>query len=59
MPIKKTVPARDPQPVPEQEEIEKRAELQAFEPTKAEAIQPGRPHQSFVESRLRQYPQPG
>ena len=55
MPLKKIVLARDPQPVPEQEEIEERAELQAFEPTEAEAIQPGRPHQAFVESQLRQY----
>ena len=55
MPIKKTVLARDPQPVPELEEIEERADLQAFEPTEAEAIQPGRPHQAYVESQLRQY----
>ena len=55
MPIKKTVMDRDPQPVPEQEEIEERAELLAFEPAEAEAIQPGRPHQAFVESQLRQY----
>ena len=40
MPIKKTVPARDPHPVPEQEEIEKRAELQAFEPAEAKAMEP-------------------
>ena len=55
MPIKKTVLAREPQPVPEQEEIEERAELPAFEPAEAEATQPGRPHQAFVESQLRQY----
>ena len=55
MPIKKTVMDRDPQPVPEQEEIKERAELLAFEPAEAEAIQPGRPHQAFVESQLRQY----
>ena len=55
MPIKKTVLAREPQPVPEQEEIEERAELPAFEPAEAEATQPERPHQAFVESQLRQY----
>ena len=44
MPLKVTVLAREPQPVPEQEEIEERAEQPAFEPAEAEAIQPGRPH---------------
>ena len=55
MPLKKIALDRDPQPLPEQEEIEERAELLAFEPAEAKAIQSGRPHQAFVESRLRQY----
>ena len=40
MPIKKIALDRDPQPVPEQEEIEERAELLAFEPVEAKAMEP-------------------
>ena len=55
MPLNRTAQQREPYPARELEEAEIRAEQPVLEPTEAEAIQPGRPHQAYVESQLRQY----
>ena len=49
--------ARDPEVLSsrEQEEEEPRPNRPKLEPIEAEAMEPGRPHQDFVESKLRQY----
>ena len=49
--------AQDPEALSprEQEEEEPRANRPKLEPVEAEAMDPGRPHQDFVESKLRQY----
>ena len=55
MPLKLTAREREPQPSEEQEEIEQRANQPKLEPAEAKAMEPGRPYQAFVESKLRQY----
>ena len=55
MPLKLTAREREPLPPEAQEEIEQRAKQPKLEPAEAKAMEPGRPYQAFVESKLRQY----
>ena len=55
MPLKRTAQEREPHPSREPDEAEVRAQQPRLEPIEAEAMEPGRPHQDFVESKLRQY----
>ena len=47
--------ARAPESLPSQEEEEPGAKRPRLEPDEAEPMEPGRPYQAFVESKLRQY----
>ena len=55
MPLKLSARERKAQPPEVQEDIEQRAIQPKLEPDEAEPMEPGRPYQAFVESRLRQY----
>ena len=47
--------SRAPESLPSQEEEESGAKRPRLEPDEAEPMEPGRPYQAFVESKLRQY----
>ena len=53
MPLKKIAQKPEPQPPQEQEDVE--AEQPVLEPSEAQAMEPGRPYQDFVESEVRKY----
>ena len=55
MPLKRIVRERESQPPGEQVEAEVRAELPLFEPDEAGAMEPGRPHQDYVENETEKY----
>ena len=55
MPLKLTARKQKAQPPEVQKDIEQRAKQPKLEPDEAEPMEPGRPYQAFVESRLRQY----
>ena len=56
MPLtRKTARAPEPHPAQEREEEEPGAKRPRLEPDEAEPMEPGRPYQAFVESKLRQY----
>ena len=56
MPLPKLkVQDRESYPPQEEEEVKSAAKQPRMEPVEAGAMEPGRPHQAFVESKLRQY----
>ena len=55
MPLKRTAQQREPHPHGEQEEVEQGAKQPKLEPVDEELMEPGRPHQAFVENEARKY----
>ena len=55
MPLRRTAQQREPHPHEEQEEVEPGAKQPKLEPVAEERMEPGRPHQAFVENEARQY----
>ena len=55
MPLKRTASEREPQPPQEQEKAIPIAIQPRLEPGEAQAVEPGRPYQAFVDSEVRKY----
>ena len=55
MPLKRTAREREPQPPEEREVVEPAAMRPRLETAEPQSVEPGRPHQAFVESEVRKY----
>ena len=55
MPLKRTAQQREPHPHGEQVEVGPGAKQPKLEPVDEERMEPGRPHQAFVENEARKY----